>query len=134
MSALAGFVIAVAARSGRGALWLCARRHRPGFGWDPNDDLCLRAPYNAAGLGCTGPILLALVLYALASGQALLAFAVFSLTMAALMFSVTLLSGLAGRARQMLRGRLSEPATCPLCQGLGSFTIVPEPSRVRPGG
>ncbi len=54
--------------------------------------------YNAAGLGCTGPILLALVVYALASGQALLAFAVFSLTMAALMFSVTLLSGLAGRA------------------------------------
>ncbi len=54
--------------------------------------------YNAAGLGCTGPILLALVVYALASGQALLAFAVFSLTMATLMFSVTLLSGLAGRA------------------------------------
>ncbi len=54
--------------------------------------------YNAAGLGCTGPILLALVVYALASGQALLAFAVFSLTMAALMFSVTLLSGLAGGA------------------------------------
>ncbi len=54
--------------------------------------------YNAAGLGCTGPILLALVVYALASGQALLAFAVFSLTMAALMFGVTLLSGLAGRA------------------------------------
>lgn len=29
--------------------------------------------YNAAGLGCTGPILLALVVYALASGQALAA-------------------------------------------------------------
>jgi len=54
--------------------------------------------YNAAGLGCTGPILLALLLYAVASGQAVLAFAVFSLTMASLMFAVTLLSGLAGRA------------------------------------
>ncbi len=74
--------------------------------------------YNAAGLGCTGPILLALVLYALASGQALLAFAVFSLTMAALMFSVTLLSGMAGRATTRLAG-----ATEPL-QRIGAVLLL----------
>ncbi len=28
------------------------------------------------------------------------------------------------RTRKMLRGRLSEPSTCPLCQELGSFTVV----------
>ncbi len=38
------------------------------------------------------------------------------------------------RARKMLRSRLSEPSTCPLCQGLGSFTVVPEPCGVRPAG
>jgi cytochrome c-type biogenesis protein len=52
--------------------------------------------YNAAGIGCTGPILLSLTLFALAAGTAtaaLQAFAIFSLTMAALMVGVTLLVG-----------------------------------------
>ena len=53
--------------------------------------------YTAAGLGCTGPILLSLVLYAVVSGQALLAFAVFAFTMGGSMFAVTLLAGLLGR-------------------------------------
>ncbi len=29
------------------------------------------------------------------------------------------------RARRILRGRLSQPSECPLCQGLGKFRIVP---------
>ena len=29
------------------------------------------------------------------------------------------------RARKILRGRLSQPSECPLCQGLGKFRIVP---------
>jgi cytochrome c-type biogenesis protein len=54
------------------------------------------ATYNAAGIGCTGPILLALLVYAIASGQALLAFTLFALTMGGLMFAVTLAAGLLG--------------------------------------
>lgn len=53
--------------------------------------------YNAAALGCTGPIMLGLMLYAYASGSfatALTSFAVFSLTMGFLMVSVTVLTGL----------------------------------------
>lgn len=53
--------------------------------------------YNAAAIGCTGPILLGLMLYAYASGSfttAITAFAVFSLTMGALMIAVTLLTGM----------------------------------------
>lgn len=50
--------------------------------------------YHAAGLGCTGPILLSLMLYAVVSGQAVLAFAVFSLTMGGLMVAVTLSAGI----------------------------------------
>lgn len=52
--------------------------------------------YNAAAVGCTGPILLSLMVYALASGSfesALLAFSVFSLTMALLMVGLTLAVG-----------------------------------------
>lgn len=45
--------------------------------------------------------------------------------------SVESVKGKLKRARTMLRSRLSEPSTCPLCQGLGSFRVVPEPSRVR---
>lgn len=51
--------------------------------------------YNAAGIGCTGPILLGLMLYGLVTGQALIAFATFALTMGALMVVVTALVGLA---------------------------------------
>lgn len=53
--------------------------------------------YNAAALGCTGPIMLGLMLYAYASGNfatALTSFAVFSLTMGFLMVGVTVLTGL----------------------------------------
>lgn len=52
--------------------------------------------YNAAAIGCTGPILLSLMLYAYASGSvvtALTAFGVFSLTMGILMVAVTMLVG-----------------------------------------
>jgi cytochrome c-type biogenesis protein len=53
--------------------------------------------YNAAAIGCTGPILLGLMLYAYASGSfmaAILAFAIFSLTMGILMIITTLLTGM----------------------------------------
>lgn len=52
--------------------------------------------YNAAAVGCTGPILLSLMAYALASASletALLAFSVFSLTMGVLMVGLTLVVG-----------------------------------------
>jgi cytochrome c-type biogenesis protein len=64
--------------------------------------------YNAAGIGCTGPILLGLSLHAYSSGSfgaALLAFGIFSLIMGALMFAVTLLVGLARRAVVERAGR-----------------------------
>lgn len=51
--------------------------------------------YNAAAIGCTGPILLALMLYAYASGNvltALASFAIFSLTMGILMILITLIT------------------------------------------
>lgn len=61
--------------------------------------------YNAAGIGCTGPILLGLMLYAFAAGQAFVAFLTFSLTMAVLMVAVTALVGLAQRGLlERLRG------------------------------
>ncbi len=50
--------------------------------------------YNAAGMGCTGPILAGLIVVALASGglaSALGAFLVFAVTMGALMLVVSLL-------------------------------------------
>ncbi len=53
--------------------------------------------YNAAAIGCTGPILLGLMLYAYASGSfafAFTSFLIFSLTMGTLMFLLTLLSAL----------------------------------------
>lgn len=59
--------------------------------------------YNAAGIGCTGPILLGLMIYALVSGRALTAFFTFALTMGALMIMVTALVGL---AQTRLVGRL----------------------------
>ncbi len=53
--------------------------------------------YNAAAIGCTGPIMLGLVLYAYASGSfisALISFIVFSLTMGMLIVIITVLMGL----------------------------------------
>lgn len=67
--------------------------------------------YNAAGIGCTGPILLSVVLFALTAGSAASAFAtfgVFSLTMGALMVSVTVLAGLS-QAMLIQRLRLATP-------------------------
>ena len=52
--------------------------------------------YNAAAIGCTGPIMLGLMLYAYASGSfisAITSFIVFSLTMGILMIFLTLLIG-----------------------------------------
>lgn len=56
--------------------------------------------YSAAGIGCTGPLLLALMLYAFAFASpfvALAAFALFAATMGALMVAVTVLTGFARR-------------------------------------
>jgi len=53
--------------------------------------------YNAAAIGCTGPIILGLMLYAYSTGSfisALTAFIVFSLTMGILMILLTVLMGL----------------------------------------
>ncbi len=50
--------------------------------------------YNAAGIGCAGPIMAGLIVFALASGgfiNAFLAFALYSATMASLMLGVSLL-------------------------------------------
>jgi cytochrome c-type biogenesis protein len=62
--------------------------------------------YNAAGMGCTGPILAGLMIIALSSGgfaTALGAFGVFSLTMGGLMLIV---SGLVAASKQTLITRL----------------------------
>ncbi|MCH7850364.1 MAG: hypothetical protein IH845_01845 [Nanoarchaeota archaeon] len=53
--------------------------------------------YNAIGIGCSGPILAGLTVFAFASGgfyTALFAFLLFSLTMAVLMILISLLTGL----------------------------------------
>ncbi|MBI2669214.1 hypothetical protein HYX14_05210 [Candidatus Woesearchaeota archaeon] len=53
--------------------------------------------YNGAAIGCTGPIMLGLLLYAFASASfagAITAFLIFSLTMGLLMFLLTVLAGL----------------------------------------
>ena len=66
--------------------------------------------YNAAGMGCTGPILAGLMIFALSSGgfiAALGAFGVFSLTMGGLML---LVSGLVAASRQTLITRLKAAA------------------------
>lgn len=62
--------------------------------------------YSAAGMGCTGPILAGLTLFALASGgfgSALLAFAVFSATMAGL---TVIVAALLATSRSTLVSRL----------------------------
>ena len=53
--------------------------------------------YNAAAIGCTGPIMLGLMIYAYSSGSfifALTSFIVFSLTMGTLMIFLTILIGI----------------------------------------
>ncbi len=66
--------------------------------------------YNAAGMGCTGPILAGLIVSALSSGGfsgALGAFGVFALTMGTAMFVV---SGLVAASHQTLIGQLKAAA------------------------
>lgn len=67
--------------------------------------------YNAAGMGCTGPILAGLVVVALTSGgfaSALSAFGIFSLTMGGLML---LVSGLAATSQTTLITHLKASAS-----------------------
>ncbi len=76
--------------------------------------------YNAAGLGCTGPILLSLMLYyALVSTQALAAFLTFTVTMGFLMLAVTVLVGL---AQQSWLRRLRHATHA--IQRVGAVTLV----------
>jgi cytochrome c-type biogenesis protein len=66
--------------------------------------------YNAAGMGCTGPILAGLTVFALATGgfeAAFWAFAIFSLTMGGLML---LVSGLVAASQETLLRRLKAGA------------------------
>ena len=63
--------------------------------------------YNAAGMGCTAPILAGLMVFALSTGgfaSALGAFALFSVTMGALMLTV---SGLVAASQRTLIARLN---------------------------
>ena len=78
--------------------------------------------YNAAAIGCTGPILLGLILYAYASGSfatALTAFAAFSLTMGALMVVVTALTGI---FKQALIKRMVK--VTPLIKTAAAFVMI----------
>ena len=78
--------------------------------------------YNAAGMGCTGPILAGLMVFALASGgftSALTAFVVFSLTMGTLMLVV---SGLVAASRQTLINRLK--AAAPRIKRISSVLLI----------
>lgn len=67
--------------------------------------------YNAAGIGCTGPILLSVMLFALTAGSAAAAFGAFlafSLTMGTLMMGVTVIAGLS-QVLMVQRLRLATP-------------------------
>ena len=78
--------------------------------------------YTIAGLGCTGPILAALVVAALASGglsSAISAFLVFAATMAALMLIV---SALVGGSRETIINRLK--AQTPRIQRVASYLLI----------
>ncbi|MCH7662549.1 MAG: hypothetical protein IH859_01600 [Chloroflexi bacterium] len=78
--------------------------------------------YNAAGMGCTGPILAGLMIFALSSGgfvTALGAFGVFSLTMGGLML---LLSGLVATSKQTLITRLK--AATPKIKWAASILLI----------
>jgi len=78
--------------------------------------------YNAAGIGCTGPILAGLMVFAISSGgftSALTAFGVFALTMGTLML---VLSGLVAASRQTLITRLK--AATPRIKSVASFLLI----------
>ncbi len=78
--------------------------------------------YNAAGIGCTGPILLSLVLFAFTAGsaaRAVGAFAVFSLVMGVLMVGVTVLAGF---SQTLLTQRLR--VATPFLHRLGGLVMI----------
>ncbi len=78
--------------------------------------------YNAAGIGCTGPILAGLTVFALASGgftSALAAFAIFALTMGTLMLVI---SGLVGASRLTLVNRMK--AAAPRIKQVASILLI----------
>lgn len=78
--------------------------------------------YSAAGIGCTGPILAGLIVFALASGgfnSALTAFGVFALTMGTLMLVI---SGLVAASRQTLITRLK--AATPKIKSVASVLLI----------
>ena len=78
--------------------------------------------YNAAGMGCTGPILAGLIIFALSSGgfiTALSAFGVFSITMGGLML---LISGLVAASKQTLVTRLK--AATPKIKWAASILLI----------
>ncbi len=78
--------------------------------------------YNAAGMGCTGPILAGLTVFALSTagfGAALTAFVVFSLTMGVLML---LVSGLVATSQETLIGQLK--ASTPRIKKVASILLV----------
>ena len=80
------------------------------------------AGYNAAGMGCTGPILAGLMVAALASGgfaSALSAFAVFALAMGLLMLTISLL---VAASRQSLITNLK--AATPKIKWLSSILLI----------
>jgi len=69
------------------------------------------ALYNLIGIGCTGALMLALVLYTLTAGSfwtALGAFVIFSATMGALMVGVTALAGVSPQIIRPLRGSIAD--------------------------
>jgi len=78
--------------------------------------------YNAAGIGCTGPILAGLMVFAISSGgftSALTAFGVFALTMGTLMLVI---SGLVAASRQTLITRLK--AATPRIKSVASLLLI----------
>jgi cytochrome c-type biogenesis protein len=77
--------------------------------------------YNAAGVGCTGPILAGLMISAafLGASSALTAFVVFSLTMGILMLVI---SGLVAASRQTLINRLK--AAAPKIKWAASILLI----------
>ena len=78
--------------------------------------------YSAAGIGCTGPILAGLMVFALSSGgfaSALTAFGVFALTMGTLMLVI---SGLVAASRQTLITRLK--AATPKIKSIASVLLI----------
>ncbi len=86
--------------------------------------------YNAAGMGCTGPILAGLMVLALGSGgftSALAAFGLFALTMGALMLIV---SGLIAVSQHAMITRLKaaapriKAASSVLLVAVGSFNLI----------